>query len=148
MANFSEDQIAEFRGAFDFFDKNKDGVITIDELSIVMRSLGKTASEDDLRKIIKDVVPAGGESLDFADFLELMGKHYAVADSEQYLREAFTIFDKDGNGYISWPELHHLLSNLGEKITPSEAEDMIKEVDTDGDGMINFDEFCKILKIT
>ena len=82
---------------------------------------------------------AGSGAIEFQEFLELMAKKVSSGESECYLREAFTIFDKDGNGYISCAELHHLMTNLGENLTPEEAEAMIKEADTDGDGMINFE---------
>ena len=45
----------EFRGAFDFFDRNKDGTITTDELSVIMRSLGKNATEAELKEMISEV---------------------------------------------------------------------------------------------
>lgn len=49
------------------------------------------------------------------------------------------VFDKDQNGLISSTELRRVMTNLGEKLTEEEVEDMIKEADMDGDGMINYD---------
>ena len=49
------------------------------------------------------------------------------------------MFDKDNNGYISAAELRHVMTNLGEKLTDEEVEEMIKEADTDGDGQVNYD---------
>lgn len=61
-------------------------------------------------------------------------------DSEEEVREAFKVFDKDGNGFISAAELRHVMTNLGEKLSDTEVEEMIREADTDGDGQINYDE--------
>merc|ERR1711862_684505 len=58
-------------------------------------------------------------------------------DTEEELIEAFKVFDRDGNGYISAAELRHVMTNLGEKLTDEEVFDMIREADIDSCG---FDE--------
>ena len=49
------------------------------------------------------------------------------------------VFDKDGNGYISAAELRHVMTNLGEKLTNEEVDEMIREADLDGDGQVNYE---------
>ena len=49
---------------------------------------------------------------------------------------AFKVFDKDGNGFISPVELQHIMTNLGEKLENDEIIDMVREADQDGDGYI------------
>ncbi|CAA7030312.1 unnamed protein product [Microthlaspi erraticum] len=70
-----------------------------------------------------------------------LGKKMKDTDSEEELKEAFRVFDKDQNGFISAAELRH----VGEKLTDEEVEEMIKEADVDGDGQINYEEFVKIM---
>ena len=53
------------------------------------------------------------------------------------------VFDKDGNGYISAAELRHVMTNLGEKLTDEEVDEMIREADIDGDGQINYEGMCE-----
>ena len=60
-------------------------------------------------------------------------------DSEDEIREAFRVFDKDGNGFISAAELRHVMTNLGEKLTDEEVDEMIREADIDGDGQVNYE---------
>merc|ERR1712173_411860 len=60
-------------------------------------------------------------------------------------KEAFSLFDKDGDGTISTKELGTVMNSLGQKPTPQELENMIKEVDTDGNGEIDFDEFLAMM---
>ena len=60
-------------------------------------------------------------------------------------KEAFTLFDKDGNGTISTKELETVMTSLGQKPTLAELEMMIKEVDVDGNGEIDFGEFLAMM---
>jgi calmodulin len=48
------------------------------------------------------------------------------------------VFDKNNDGLISSSELRHVMTNLGEKLSEEEVDDMIKEADMDGDGMVNY----------
>lgn len=53
------------------------------------------------------------------------------------------MFDKNKDGLISSVELRHVMTNLGEKLSEEEVDDMIKEADMDGDGMVNYDGLLK-----
>ena len=53
-------------------------------------------------------------------------------ENEDELKQAFKTFDKDGNGFITADELRHAMTNLGEKLTDDEVEQMMKEADVDG----------------
>lgn len=66
-------------------------------------------------------------------------------NAEEEMREAFQIFDSDGNGNISADELRQIMANLGEKMTQEEVEEMVKEADIDGDGQINYEEFVRMM---
>merc|ERR1711988_1088257 len=96
-------------------------------------------------EMINEVDNDGSGTIDFAEFLSLMSKKMKDADSEEELMEAFKVFDKDGNGFISSVELRHVMANLGEKLTDDEVDEMIREADVDGDGQVNYDEFVKMM---
>merc|ERR1711865_79189 len=132
----TEEQIAEFKEAFSLFDKDGDGTITTKELGTVMRSLGQNPTEAELQDMINEVDADGSGTIDFPEFLNLMARK---------MKEAFKVFDKDGNGFISAAELRHVMTNLGEKLTDEEVDEMIREADVDGDGQINYEEFVKIM---
>jgi calmodulin len=66
-------------------------------------------------------------------------------NAEEEMREAFMIFDSDGNGTISAEELRQIMQNLGETLTNEEIEDMVKEADLDGDGQIDYNEFVRMM---
>ena len=65
-------------------------------------------------------------------------------DGENWM-EAFKIFDQDGDGFISAPELGRVLKNMGEDLKPYELAEMIQEADKDGDGRLNYEEFVDIM---
>ncbi|CAH0399966.1 unnamed protein product [Chilo suppressalis] len=88
-----------------------------------------------------DHLPSGNGTIDFPEFLTMMARKMKDTDSEEEIREAFRVFDKDGNGFISAAELRHVMTNLGEKLTDEEVDEMIREADIDGDGQVNY-EVC------
>ncbi|KAG7262349.1 hypothetical protein CRUP_034331 [Coryphaenoides rupestris] len=89
-------------------------------------------------------IPGNG-TIDFPEFLTMMARKMKDTDSEEEIREAFRVFDKDGNGYISAAELRHVMTNLGEKLTDEEVDEMIREADIDGDGQVNYEEFVQMM---
>ncbi|KAL2510936.1 Calmodulin-5 [Abeliophyllum distichum] len=139
------EQVSEFKEAFSLFDKDGDGCITTKELGTVMRSLGQNPTEAELQDMINEVDADGNGTIDFPEFLNLMARKMKDTDSEEELKEAFRVFDKDQNGFISAAELRHVMTNLGEKLTDEEVDEMIREADVDGDGQINYEEFVKIM---
>ncbi|PVU88843.1 hypothetical protein BB559_004241 [Furculomyces boomerangus] len=141
----TEEQIAEFKEAFQLFDKDGDGSITTHELGVVMRSLNQNPSDAELNDMINEIDADGNGTIDFPEFLTLMARKMKDTDTEEEIKEAFKVFDKDGNGVISAAELRHVMTSLGEKMTEAEVDEMIKEADVDGDGQINYDEFLKMM---
>ena len=142
----SEEQIAEFKEAFSLFDKDGDGTITIKELEVVMRSLGQNPTDAELQDMIKDVDIDGNGVIDFNEFLSLMARKTEDKDATEELREAFNVFDRDGSNSITPDELKHVMMNLGEKLSDAEVDEMLKEADVNGDGSIDFEEFCKMMQ--
>jgi len=94
---------------------------------------------------VNEVDADGNGMIDFPEFLTMMARKMKESDSEEEIKEAFNVFDRDRNGQISAAELRHVMTNLGEKLTDEEVDEMIKEADFNGDGQINYEEFVKMM---
>ena len=143
--NLTESQIAEFREAFSLFDRDGDGTVDTKELGTVMRSLGQNPTQTELEDMVREVDADGSGDIDFSEFLQMMSRKMKDTDCEEEIREAFRVFDKDGNGYITTEELRHVMTTLGEVMSNEEVDEMISEADVDGDGQVNYEEFVKMM---
>ena len=70
---------------------------------------------------------------------------FSDLDQTVEIREAFKIFDRDGNGYIDAKELKHVVTRMGEVLTNEEADEFMKEADLDGDGKLDYNEFVTMM---
>ena len=141
----SDDMINEFKEVFNIFDKDKDGYITAKELGDLIRNLGQNPTEAEIQNMINEVDINNNGAIDFKEFLDIMLKKLKDFESEEELIEAFKIFDKDGNGLIGSEELLNVMLTLGEDSNKEEIEDLINEVDLDRDGLINYEEFLRLI---
>ncbi|KAM7255208.1 hypothetical protein ACFE04_020449 [Oxalis oulophora] len=133
--------IEEIKQVFNKFDVNGDGKISSTELGQVMSSLGCHVNDDELNYMIREVDSDGDGFIDFDEFVELNTKGIDSNEALENLKQAFSVYDIDGNGSISAEELHQVLKSLGDQCPMAECRKMINGVDRDGDGMIDFQEF-------
>jgi len=136
-------EVSELEMAFKVFDANGDGQICISELGAVLRSLGGDVTEQELQLIMNDVDKNQDGFISLEEFKDV---HNVVG--EDPIREAFATFDKDGNNLICADELRTVLMSLGEKgHSLEDCRRMIKSVDQDGDGFVDFKEFQNLLSV-
>ncbi|XP_023534263.1 calmodulin-like protein 8 isoform X2 [Cucurbita pepo subsp. pepo] len=96
----TEDQIADFREAFCLIDKDADGFITVEELAAVIQSLDGHPTKNEVRDMICEVDVDANGTIDFDEFLNVMARKVKGNVTEE-LKEAFKVFDRDQDGYIS-----------------------------------------------
>jgi len=141
---FNKDELSEFRESFELFDVNKDGYITMEELRGMMEWLDQKCTEIELQRIMKAADLDKNGKIDFNEFVIIMDK-FCPENFEDQLREAFRVIDNDNSGKISSDEIKKILRHLGEKKMSSEvAEMIIREMDMDGDGQVDYEEFVKM----
>ncbi|KAJ8722543.1 hypothetical protein PYW07_003723 [Mythimna separata] len=149
MDDLDKDQITLLQNAFDAFDQEKKGVISTDFIGTILEMLGHEVDDDSLKQIISEVDVNGTGELQFQDFCGLAAKFLTEEEDDetmiQELREAFRLYDKEGNGYITTDVLKEIFRELDNTITPEDLDTMIDEIDADGSGTVDFDEFLEVM---
>jgi len=142
----SADEIADLREAFSMFDTDGNGSVDAKELREVMRSLGQNPSNREIMEMINSVDDNGDACIDFDEFVILMQSQSSKDDPDKELRDAFKVFDSDGNGSIDRDELKKLMTNLGQHLSDGEVDAMMELVDANNDGEISFEEFKTMMQ--
>ncbi|KAE8670785.1 putative calcium-binding protein CML16 [Hibiscus syriacus] len=119
----SGDQLKQLKDIFTRFDMDSDGSLTQLELAALLRSLGLKPSGDQIHTLLADMDANGNGSV--------VG--------------AFKAFDRDGNGSITAAELAGTMAKLGHPLTFRELSEMMREADSNGDGVLSFNEFANIM---
>ena len=75
--------------------------------------------------------------IDFPEFVEMMKIQSASADNDE-VKEAFELFDKNGDGSLSTAELRYMMASHGRRMTDAEIDEMIEVADADGNKQIDY----------
>ncbi|XP_030285948.1 calcium-binding protein 2-like [Sparus aurata] len=145
-------ELDELQEAFKEFDYDQDGYLNYKDVAECMRTMGYMPTEMELLEIVQQIKMRMGGLMDFEDFVELMGPRMMGETAHMLglkeLQSAFTQFDLDGDGKINQEELKEAIkSMLGEKLKKGELEEIVKELDINADGNIDFEEFVMMLSI-
>ncbi|KAF3779003.1 putative calcium-binding protein [Nymphaea thermarum] len=132
-----QSRLEEFREVFRYLDKNGDGKISDAEMRSFFESMGEEDGGEEI---------AGEEGgLDFGEFVGLMDEGEGRGREED-LRRAFEMFEAEkGSGCITPHGLQRMFSRLGEKRSVHECQTMISSFDLDGDGVLSFHEFLRMM---
>ncbi|XP_061393275.1 troponin C [Musca vetustissima] len=110
--------------------------------------MGQPFDKKILEELIEEVDEDKSGRLEFEEFVQLAAKFIVEEDAEamqKELREAFRLYDKQGNGYIPTTCLREILKELDDALTEQELDIMIEEIDSDRSGTVDFDEFMEMM---
>ena len=139
MDQLTEEQLAEFKEAFSLFDKDRDDVISQEELGALLRSLGCTPTQPELQKMIKEADTNENDTVTLQGFLQVMAcRVLKDTDGPVEVGEALRMLDKDGSGYISAAQIRLIITNLF-TVTEELLDEVIREARTDGHGLVNYE---------
>ncbi|XVF12210.1 hypothetical protein REPUB_Repub08aG0095300 [Reevesia pubescens] len=136
----------QLQKVFNQFDANKDGKISVLELGDVLKAMGSSYTKEELERVMDDIDTDKDGFINLSEFYSLCRSSSDAVAAASELRDAFDLYDKDKNGLISANELHLVLNRLGMTCSVGDCVRMIKSVDSDGDGNVNFEEFQKMMK--
>lgn len=91
----------ELRDAFDLFDRDKSGAISLSELKQVLIALNFNPTEHLLRKVMKEMDSNRNGSVEFNEFVKVMGNIYQRKFTDDEMQRAFRCFDSDQSGQIN-----------------------------------------------
>ena len=141
----SADEIEEIKEAFDIFDVDRSGAISVQELLNAMRSLGFDTKNPAIFQMIADMDEDGNGEIEFEEFLDMMTARISDRNTKEDLERVFKLFDDKRTGEISVENLRRVAKELGEDIPEEELREIILRADLDGDGKLTFDDFYAVI---
>ncbi|CAD7946054.1 unnamed protein product [Amoebophrya sp. A25] len=141
-----DEQLEELREAFNLFDADRSGVIDARELKAAIRALGFVVKKEQVRQMLRDVGRDVQSQITFDDFQKIMTGKMGDRNSREEINKIFKLFDEDNSGKVSFRNLKRIAQEIGETLTDDELQEMIDEADRDGDGLINPDEFYRVMR--
>jgi calmodulin len=147
MGDLDKEQIAILKKAFDTFSAGAT-YITPDMVGNIFRMMGTSFTEETLQETIAEIDEDGSGQIEFEEFTILAAKFIVEEDDEDVqkeLKEAFRLYDKEGQGYITTAVLKQILHEIDDTLTDADLDGMIEEIDEDGSGTVDFDEFMEMM---
>ncbi|CAL9050310.1 unnamed protein product [Musa banksii] len=143
--HLSVEEVADIKNMFEKMDVNKKGQITLEELKCGLHKLGHHIPDADVIILMEAADADGNGSLDYGEFVAV-SIHLKKIGNDEHLHKAFQYFDQNKSGYI---EIEELRDCLADDLGPNHEEvinSIIRDVDTDKDGKISYDEFAAMMK--
>ncbi|KAB2034773.1 hypothetical protein ES319_D04G107000v1 [Gossypium barbadense] len=143
--SLSEEEIAGLKEMFKMIDADNSGNITLEELKIGLEKVGSKLKDSEINGLMQAADIDNSGTIDYSEFIAAM-LHLNKIQKEDHLFAAFNYFDKDGSGYITPDELQKACEQFG--LQDVHLEDVIREVDQDNDGRIDYSEFVAMMQDT
>jgi len=150
----------QFLELFDLLDTSGDKLVEPEELEAGLRKVGYTISTDECKQLLEQLDTTNDGFIDVNEFLAALVDWESLERSSteypNWVKRAFDMLDKDGNGTIDAEEVAELVfmndddDDEGRTLTAEARKAVascIQEADTDGDGLIDFDEFVALLQM-
>ncbi|KAK8467594.1 hypothetical protein PHAVU_007G089301 [Phaseolus vulgaris] len=143
VERLSEEEIGGLKELFRMIDEDNSGTITFQELKDGLKSVGCDLMESEIKSLMEAADIDSNGTIDYGEFLAAT-LHLNKMEREENLVAAFSYFDRDGSGYITIDELQQACNDFGLGVL--HLDEMIKEIDQDNDGRINYGEFTTMMR--
>ncbi|CCE88523.1 Piso0_002033 [Millerozyma farinosa CBS 7064] len=131
-----------YKDAFALFDKKGSGKIPVEHLGDLLRAVGQNPTLAEIAELQKSIK---SDEFDFDTYQKIIERpdgFKPLGLPEDYIK-GFQVFDKDQTGYIGVGELRYILTSIGEKLSDSEVDELLKGVNVTPDGNVDYVEFVK-----
>ncbi|XP_019875345.1 troponin C, isoallergen Bla g 6.0201 [Aethina tumida] len=150
MDELDREQISMLKQTFDAFDVDKKGYIGTEMIGTIMDMLGTQLMPDELDRVISEIDEDDNGEVNFEEFANLAARFLVEEDEDteaiqMELKGAFRLYDREGNGFITIEVLREILRELDDKLSEDDLDNMIDEIDTDGSGTVDWEEFRAVM---
>lgn len=149
VTGLEQDEVKVLKICFNMFDFKNQGFLSADDLDDILRGMGFRPSKEELKEIIEEIDEDGSGEIEFEEFCQLCAKFLIEEPDEETmkaeLKEAFRVYDKEANGFITTDQLREIIAELDQRLTSEDLDGIIEEIDEDGSGTMDFDEFCAMM---
>jgi len=146
LEQLTPQEIRDLKLVYDTFDIQDKGKMASPELKKAMKVLGFKVSKEQSRKIVRDVGSKHHGFLDFNEFLDVVIEQQGDSrDVYDEILQGFKMFDYDKTSAISLDNLTQACYEAGVKLAKPDLQDMMEEADQNGDGIVDKEEFIKIM---
>ncbi|GAB4845562.1 Calcium-dependent protein kinase 10 [Ancistrocladus abbreviatus] len=143
--HLSVEEVEIIRDMFMLMDTDCDGKVAYEELRAGLRKVGSQLAEPEIMLLMEVADVDGNGYLDYGEFVAVT-IHLQKMENDEHFHRAFIFFDKDGSGYIELDELRDALVDESGETDADVLNEIMREVDTDKDGRISYDEFVAMMK--
>jgi len=149
ITGLEKDEIKVLKICFGMFDVKKVDFLSADDLDDILRAMGFRPSAEELKEILEEIDEDGSGEIEFGEFCQLCAKFLIEEPDEETmkreLKEAFRVYDKEANGFITTGVLRDIIAELDTRLSSEDLDGIIEEIDEDGSGTMDFDEFCQMM---
>ncbi|XP_064630497.1 uncharacterized protein LOC135489198 [Lineus longissimus] len=144
LEELTPQEIRELRTVFETFDGNMDGFLNPIELRNAMKVLGFKVTRDEVKDMSSECTKRG--MCDFSEYLGFVIERQGdTRDIQEEILKGFKLLDFDNSSKITLENLKQATHETGVAFTEEDLKDMIMEADTNGDGVVDKDEFIRIM---
>ncbi len=136
-----EEQLKEYKEAFDLFDRDQTGLIGPNEIYSLLKNFGNPTPKKEIDKLMADFDNDGDGKLSFDEFVTFLHQSYVTLDEMEAVIRAFKTFDRDTSGEIDLNEFKFILEQLGHKLPDDVVKLIFYESNLNENGKMDYNEF-------
>lgn len=142
----TDEERKELEAHFHRVDADGSGSIDLGELGAVCVMLGIDPKGNACKQLMMVADKDQNGTLSLEEFISFLHGYKGVSDQDE-LKDTFLSYDTDGSGYITHKELRNVMRWIQPDKTSSDVKKMIDEVDVNGDGKVDYQEFAKLVQL-
>ena len=136
-----EEQLKEYKEAFDLFDRDQTGLIGPNEIYSLLKNFGNPTPKKEIDQLMADFDEDGDGKLSFDEFVTFLHQSYVTLDEMEAVIRAFKTFDRDNSGEIDLNEFKFILEQLGHKLPDDVVKLIFYESNLNENGKMDYNEF-------